>query len=103
MAAINSAIGGGGGLKQSIQLSFSLRGIPNLDTMSKTDSFIILYELKQQGAKTMKVQKGKTEVIYDNLNPDFVTNITCDYFFEESQTFVLEAFDMDEEHKKDQD
>jgi hypothetical protein len=28
---------------------------------------------------------GKTEVINNNLNPDFATPIECDYFFEREQ------------------
>jgi hypothetical protein len=37
-------------LKQVVQLSFALENLPNLDTFSKTDAFIILYELKKQGS-----------------------------------------------------
>ena len=70
--------------------------MPNLDTFSKTDAFIILYELKKQGNRSMKQQIGKTECIYDNLNPEFVTNIEVDYLFEDTQTFIIEAYDMDD-------
>jgi hypothetical protein len=31
------------------------------------------------------------------LNPHFVTNIEVDYHFEEQQTFLLEAYDLDDE------
>ena len=79
-----------------MQLSFSLKSLPNLDTHSKTDSFLILYELKKQGNQTLKHQIGRTECIYDNLNPDFVTNVDVDFYFEEVQTFLIEAYDMDE-------
>lgn len=44
----------------------------------------------------MKQQIGKTECIYDNLNPEFVTNIEVDYLFEDTQTFIIEAYDMDD-------
>jgi hypothetical protein len=70
--------------------------LPNLDTFSKTDAFIILYEMKKQGNKTMKMKIGQTECIYDNLNPNFVTNFEVDYLFEDTQTFFIEAYDMDD-------
>lgn len=41
-------------LKQRLRLSFSLRDLPNLDTLSKTDSFLIIFEMKSQGTKTLK-------------------------------------------------
>jgi len=60
-----------------------MRNLPNLDTFSLTDAFIILYELREQGSRTLKIKKGRTECIYDNLNPNFVTSFDLDYFFEE--------------------
>ena len=39
---------------------------------------------------------GRTECIYDTLNPSFVTNFNVDFFFEETQTFLIEAYDMDD-------
>ena len=84
-------------LKQIIQLSFSLEDLPNLDTFSKTDAFIILYELKKQGNRTIKQKVGRTECIFDNLNPDFVKSFEVDYLFEETQTFLMEAYDMDDD------
>jgi hypothetical protein len=44
----------------------------------------------------MKVKIGQTECIYDNLNPNFVTNFDVDYLFEDTQVFLLEAWDMDD-------
>ena len=44
----------------------------------------------------MKVKLGQTECIYDNLNPHFVTNFDVDYHFEETQNFMIEAYDMDD-------
>jgi hypothetical protein len=58
--------------------------LPNLDTLSKTDAFLILYEIKKQGTKSIRVKLGRTECIYDNLNPQFVTQFEVDYHFEEN-------------------
>ena len=72
--------------------------LPNLDTLSKTDAFLILYEIKKQGTKNIRVKLGRTECIYDNLNPHFVTQFEVDYHFEENQQFLIEAYDMDDEN-----
>ena len=61
-----------------------MRDLPKLDTFSKTDAFIILYSLTKQGNQTVKKQIGRTECIWDNLNPDFVTSIQVEYMFEEA-------------------
>lgn len=74
-----------------------MENLPNLDTFSKTDPFIVLFELKKQGNRNMKVQLGRTECIFDNLNPHFVTNFEVDYMFEENQSFLVESYDMDDE------
>jgi len=33
------------------------------------------------------------------LNPEFVTNFEVDYFFEETQSFLVEGYDMDDASK----
>lgn len=99
LAAIKNGIGdmSKAALKQTIQLSFSLRDLPNLDTFSKTDAFIILYELKKSSnGQHFKQMLGRTEVIYDNLNPTFVKNFNVEYYFETTQNFLIEAYDMDD-------
>jgi hypothetical protein len=35
----------GGGLKQTVALTFSCKDLPNLDSGSKTDPFIVLWQL----------------------------------------------------------
>ena len=99
LQAIKNGIGDANkaALQQTVQVSFALEDLPNLDTFSKTDAFLILYELKRTAdGKQMKIKKGKTECIYDNLNPSFVTNFDINYLFEETQTFLVEAYDMDD-------
>ena len=52
--------------------------------------------MKSHGTKTLKQKIGQTECIFDNLNPDFVTKVEVDYYFEENQSFLIEAYDMDD-------
>ena len=40
---------------------------------------------------------GKTEVIHDNLNPEFVKKILVDFHFEQSELFKVEVYDSDDE------
>ena len=68
----------GGGLKQTVSLTFSCADLPNLDSGSKTDPFLVLWQLNGK----QKQRLGQTEVIADNLNPEFVKEIKVDYYFE---------------------
>jgi Ca2+-dependent lipid-binding protein len=101
MQAIESGIGAASRseLKQVVILQFGMRNLPKMDTMSNSDPFVVLYALKNQGrGKTMRQMVGKTEVIWDNHNPDFVKAFEVDYYFEETQRFLLEVYDMDDEN-----
>jgi hypothetical protein len=40
---------------------------------------------------------GKTEVIWDSPNPNFVTQFEVDFKFEENQEMLVEAYDMDDD------
>jgi hypothetical protein len=37
-----------------------------------------------------------TELVQDNLNPEFVTEVVIDYFFESQQTLLVEVYDADD-------
>ena len=39
---------------------------------------------------------GRTEIIEDSLNPEFVTPIELVYYFEENQKFKIVAYDADQ-------
>ena len=38
---------------------------------------------------------GRTETIWDNLNPEFATKFTMDYRFEIQQKLKFEVYDID--------
>lgn len=80
------------GLTQRLMLSFTGVNLPNLDQRSKTDAFCVLWELKGN----QKQKRGQTEVVLDNLNPQFVSTIDVAFAFEENQQFLLEVFDADD-------
>jgi hypothetical protein len=39
---------------------------------------------------------GKTEIIFNNLNPDFTKTFILDYFFEKEQWIKFEVYDIDD-------
>ena len=59
------------GLGTKVELSFSCTDLLDMDVFSKSDPFIVLYMntgyTPQSNAGWVKL--GRTEVIYDNLNP----------------------------------
>jgi hypothetical protein len=70
-------------LKQKIALYISCRKLKDLDIRSKSDPQV---EVWVRDSKERDPRKwnfvGKTEVIRNNLNPDFSIFILCDYYFE---------------------
>ena len=71
MARGNVSIQDQVGLGIKVELSFSCTDLLDMDVFSKSDPFIVLYMntgyTSQNNAGWVKV--GRTEVIYDNLNP----------------------------------
>lgn len=65
-----------------------------MDTTSESDPFVVMYKKVKQ----IWVKIGQTEVIHDNLNPEFVKKIPVDYHFEEQEKFKVEVYDSDDGH-----
>ena len=82
----------GGGLKQTVALTFSCANLPNLDSGSKTDPFLVLWQMNGKQQQRL----GQTEVIADNLDPEFVKEIKVDYYFEQQQKFRVDVYDVDD-------
>ena len=55
---------------------------------------MVLYSLNDQNEKNELI--GRTEVVSDDSNPQFVWNITVDFLFEEIQLFRFEIYDCDD-------
>ncbi|OUM69090.1 hypothetical protein PIROE2DRAFT_2974, partial [Piromyces sp. E2] len=74
-------------LCSKIELRFSCKDLPNMDTLSKSDPklFVFLEQVTidssgQTVSTWMKV--GSTEKIDNNLNPTFLKSFIIDYYFE---------------------
>ena len=70
-----------------------------MDTFSKSDPFCVLYKL-DTGNRWRQI--GKTEVIHDNLNPEWVKKILVDFHFEQSEKFKVEVYDSDDNSQQTQ-
>uniref|UniRef100_A0A8C1N9H4 Copine VIII n=1 Tax=Cyprinus carpio TaxID=7962 RepID=A0A8C1N9H4_CYPCA len=66
-----------------VEITVSCRNLLDRDTFSKSDPICVLYT--QTVANRDWREFGRTEVIDNTLNPDFVHKFIIDYFFEERQ------------------
>ncbi|XP_072255141.1 copine-8 [Pyxicephalus adspersus] len=72
-----------------VELTISCRNLLDRDTFSKSDP-CLLYTVNI-GSKEYP-EYGRTEVIDNTLNPDFVKKFIMDYFFEERQNLRFDLF-----------
>merc|ERR1719456_446987 len=85
----------GGQLRSKVEFYVSCRGLVNMDLLSKSDPFCVVY---YRDTKTgVWSEMGRTETIMDNLNPDFTQQFVTDYFFEEVQVLRFDVYDLDSE------
>ncbi|XP_038067397.1 copine-8-like isoform X1 [Patiria miniata] len=76
-----------------VELTVSCRKLLDMDTFSKSDPLCVMY-IQTTGSETYK-EYGRSEVIMNTLNPDFVKKFVIDYFFEEVQKLKFELYDVD--------
>ncbi|OMJ71940.1 hypothetical protein SteCoe_29728 [Stentor coeruleus] len=65
-----------------------------MDSFSKSDPFCLVFTKANDSAQYHEI--GRTEIIKDNLNPNWTTSIICDYFFEMKQSIMFSLFDYDD-------
>lgn len=93
LAAVNQSINSqAGGLTNVISLSFACTDLPNLDTFTRTDGMVVLY----QKTGNMWHRIGMTEVIMDNLDPSWVKSFDVQYHFERRDNYKVEVYDIDD-------
>jgi len=71
MAVDNTGIEDRTGIGTKVELSFSCTDLLDMDVFSKSDPFIVLYMNTGYASRSNAgwTKFGRTEVIYDNLNP----------------------------------
>ncbi|XP_055786875.1 copine-9-like [Salvelinus fontinalis] len=76
-----------------IEVTVSCRDLLDVDKFSKSDPVVVLYV---QGIGTKEwMEFGRTEVIDNTLNPNFVRKFFLDFFFEEKQNLRFDVYNVD--------
>uniref|UniRef100_A0A3Q2XRV7 Copine Vb n=1 Tax=Hippocampus comes TaxID=109280 RepID=A0A3Q2XRV7_HIPCM len=76
-----------------VEVTVSCRSVCALLGGAKSGEMCVLYT---QGVETKQWREfGRTEVIDNTLNPDFVRKYILDYFFEEKQNLRFDLYDVD--------
>ena len=81
-----------------VQIFLSCRKLKDVETFSNSDPFIEVFQKRSSG---QWVKMGQTEVIWDNLNPDFIRSFTLNYYFEEQSYLMFKVFDANLENGKE--
>eukprot|EP00347_Sterkiella_histriomuscorum_P004805 403359029 len=79
----------------------SCRGLKNLDVLSKSDPYVIIYTKQNKEFDQWKIL-GQTEVAKNNLNPDFVKAFEMFYQFERHQYLRFVVQDSDDGSNPDE-
>ncbi|CAD8066081.1 unnamed protein product [Paramecium sonneborni] len=86
-----------------ITLHLACRQLKDKDTFSKSDPQVLVFEKKFRNNCLDHQWSliGKTEIVKNNLNPNFQTSIILDYIFEVKQPLKFEVRDVDGENFDD--
>ncbi|KAK4304696.1 hypothetical protein Pmani_023368 [Petrolisthes manimaculis] len=84
-----------------VELSLAAKNLRDMDALSKSDPLCIVY-LKETGMDRYS-EIGRTEMIKDQLNPQWIRKVEVDYRFEERQLLRFSVFDWDTSSSKPED
>ncbi|XP_005099340.1 copine-8 isoform X1 [Aplysia californica] len=76
-----------------VELSISCRKLIDADVFSKSDPIAVMF-IQDKSSRGWR-EFGRTEIIWNNLNPDFVKKFVMQYYFEQSQKLKFEVYDVD--------
>lgn len=80
----------------SVNVYISCRNLIDLDLgVSKSDPFAVMF-LKSEHETTWQCL-GRTETIWNNLNPDFLKFFRVNYYFEKNQFVRFEIYEQDDD------
>ncbi|MES1913367.1 MAG: hypothetical protein MHM6MM_005557, partial [Cercozoa sp. M6MM] len=85
-------------LSTKIEISLSVKDLPDRDKLSKSDGFVVV-DLKEGGGSYSEI--GRTETVFDSHHPQFTTSFNLTFKFETTQYLRFRVFDNDD--KKSQD
>ena len=76
-------------LSYKLSIGFKAEDLPNTDTMSLSDPFVVLF--KKQGIIWQEIDR--TEIIHNNQSPQWDKKILVDFHFEQQEEFKVEIYD----------
>ncbi|KAG6598916.1 Protein BONZAI 3, partial [Cucurbita argyrosperma subsp. sororia] len=79
------------GLFTQVELSLSASKLLDRDITSKSDPMVVVF-IKKNGALQ---EIGRTEVILNNLNPQWIEKVSVAFHFETVQPLVFRVYDID--------
>lgn len=79
------------GLFTQVELSLSASKLLDRDITSKSDPMVVVY-IKKNGALQ---EIGRTEVILNNLNPQWIEKVSVAFHFEIVQPLIFRVYDID--------
>lgn len=79
----------------SVQIYISCRGLVDLDVMGKSDPFVELFTKTEKESTWFSL--GQSEVVWNDLNPDFTKVFRANYFFEKNQFLRAEIYEHDDD------
>lgn len=78
-----------------MQIYISCRDLVDLEFVGKSDTFVELFTKTDKD--TTWHSMGRSEVVWNDLNPDFAKVFKVNYFFEKNQSIRAEIKEHDEE------
>ncbi|TNN07478.1 Copine-8 isoform 1 [Schistosoma japonicum] len=77
----------------TVELSIACRNLCDTDVLSKSDPLVVVFE--KSFPDNQWVELDRTEIIQNNLNPDFAKKVVMEYHFEEQQRLNFAVYDVD--------
>ncbi|CAD6194525.1 unnamed protein product [Caenorhabditis auriculariae] len=84
-----------------VLLTIKANKLKDRDVFSKSDPICVVHELMGRTTTNEQwIERGRTEMIKNCLNPEFAQKIRLAYFFEERQFLRIELYDVDNSSQK---
>ncbi|XP_069141533.1 copine-8-like isoform X2 [Argopecten irradians] len=76
-----------------VEISVACKNLRDKDAFSKSDPVVVVFT--KDVRTNSYYEYGRSEMVKNCLNPQFVKKFTMNYFFEESQKLKFEVYDVD--------
>ena len=82
-------------VSSKVELSIRCRNLIDADFLSKSDPMVVVEQ--RVGASWLEL--GRTEVVWDNLNPEFQKKFQVEFHFEIQQMMRFTVYDIDSDRR----